>query len=1011
MIRSRALMEFPDRPSVLVLLVATDGALWLPEVLRGLKAQKHRPIDILAVDNASTDATAEILSNALGERRVVSLDRRAGYGRALAVALRTATDRRLAADFFLLVHDDAELAPGAVAAMLEAMRRDGVGIVGAKLLDWAEPDRLQDIGQTADRYGRHVPRVERGELDQGQHDGIHEVLYSTSAAMLVSAAVVEDVGLFDPRYAVLRDDFDFCWRARLAGYRTVVTTTASARHASATMRNLRATPASNRVRYYSERNMIATLIKNYGGLHLALAVPMTVAISVMNILLFFITGRRASAIQVLEALEWNVVHLPSTLRARRRAQRARKTGDADITRLMHHGATRLRSQFERAVEVVVGDVDTGSEDDFDRPPPRMVDRARAHPGLASALLILAVVMLGARTLLFSGGIAGTDFAPFPSGAGDFFSAFWSGWRGAGYGGAAPATPGLAILGLLTMACGGSVWLAQRVLILGLPAIGVSGMFRLARALGLGSSGRRIATLAYAVSPLLLGAFGAGRLGDLVLIAAAPGILLALARAAGVAPRKGWRPAAAMVAGVALAASLSPWVLVFVVGAGAVFAISARGRARDVLALSATTVAGAVVLLFPWSLELFRSGSPLGSGGSDPPARMLDILALSPGAVRPLPVAIGISLTVAGALGFLMVPQERRPQARILGAIAIAAVIVGWAVVRGVPWIAPRASLPLAAASVALALLAGMGIESASRLGARQFGVAHLAVGTAVAMLLLQGVASAGWIAAGRHPGLVRAGTLVPSFIPAEEQTQGAFRILWVSGTASAPKVALSGARGTTMLSYLSRPAGAGDAALRRALAAIAGGATESGGRLLATLGVRYVIVRPEAGSTLADSFARQVDLAFSQRFTDSIVYKNQVGIPIAAGISTRGWILAGASGLDAAAGAEPTSGASAGFGRRSGARYVGSTTKATRQVLLAEDYSSQWRLRTGGKEIPPRRSFGWATRFVVSSAHREVEIIWVGQRFHRISALFQIAIMLAFAAWWSQRAARERGER
>jgi len=1004
-------MEFPDRPSVLVLLVATDGARWLPEALRGLRAQKHRPIDIVAVDNASTDATAQILTKALGARRVVKLERRAGYGRALAVALKTATDRKLVADVFLLVHDDAELAPGALSAMIEAMRADGVGVVGAKLLEWTESGLLQDIGQTADRYGRYVPRVERGELDQGQHDGIHEVLYVTSAAMLISADVVESVGLFDPRYAVLRDDFDFCWRARLAGYRTVVTTTASARHASATMRNLRATAASNRIRYFSERNMIATLIKNYGGWHLALAVPMTLAISLMNVVLFLITGRRASAIQVLEALEWNVVHLPSTLRARRRAQRARRVRDSEITRWMHHGATRLRSQFEHAIEVVVGDVDAGSEDDFDKPPPRLIDRARAHPGLALGALTAIVVALGARTLLFSGGIAGADFAPFPMKAGEFFSEYWSGWRGAGYGGAAPASPGLVILGLLTIVCARSAWLAQRVLVLGLPAIGVSAMFRLAYAVGLGPTGRRVAMLAYAVSPLLMGAFGAGRLGDLVLIAAAPGILLVLARAAGLAPSKGWRPAAAAVAGVALATSLSPWTLVFTFGAAVVFSVVVRERARDVLALGATAVIGALVLLFPWSIELFRAGSPLGAGGADPQARMLDILVLSPGVVRPLPLAIAAGLTVAGFLGFLMAPAERRAPARILGALVVTAMLLGWMVVRGVPWIAPRATLPLVGASVALALLAGMGIEAAARLGARQFGAAHVAVGVAGALLLFQAVVSAGWIASGWHPGLVRSETLVPSFIAAEEQSYGAFRVLWVSGTASSPRVALSGARGTTMLSYLVRPAGAGDAALRRAVAAIAGGSTESGGRLLATLGVRYVIVRPEVGARLGDAFASQVDLAFSQRFADSTVYVNRVGVPIAAGISAPGWVLAGAAGLDAAAGAESVPGVGAGFARRADSRYAGSTAKTAREVVIAEDYSPKWRLRVDGKELRPERSFGWASRFEVASAHKDIEIVWTGQRRHRLVISIQLGILLLFAAWWSQRAARERGER
>src|SRR5512135_678987 len=147
-------MQVPAEPSILVLLVATDGAPWLPDCLRGLRAQQYRPIKVLAVDNASGDGSGAILAKAFGPRRVVTLERRIGYGRALAAGLKIAADRGLDADAFLLLHDDAALQPGALASMVETMQRTGAGIVGAKLLEWDDPSILQDFGQTTDRYGR-----------------------------------------------------------------------------------------------------------------------------------------------------------------------------------------------------------------------------------------------------------------------------------------------------------------------------------------------------------------------------------------------------------------------------------------------------------------------------------------------------------------------------------------------------------------------------------------------------------------------------------------------------------------------------------------------------------------------------------------------------------------------------------------------------------------------------------------------------------------------------------------
>ena len=1009
-------MELPDDPSILVLLVATDGAAWLPEVLKGLRAQQYRPIKVLAVDNASADGSGAILAKAFGVRRIVSLERRIGYGRALAAGLKIATERRLDADAFLILHDDAALGPGAVESMVRTMQTTGAGIVGAKLLEWDNPLWLQDFGQTTDRYGRAVPRVERGEIDQGQYEQVEEVLYATSATLLVARELVEKVGLFDPRFVAMRDDFDLSWRARIAGYKTVVDPGAVVRHASAVQRELRDSPVRGRTRYFYERNMIATLIKNYSLPRLAIALPFTILLTLVNSLLYFLTGRRSSAVQVLQALQWNLAHLPSTLRARARAQRNRTEHDAVVTDLMHHGVTRLRAQFERAVEKVVGEVDEGPEDELEKPRPRFVDRVRAHP--VGSLLVLAVVLglVGARGLFFSQQIAGVDLLPFPSSMRSFFTEFVSGWRGPAAGGAGPATPGLVILGILSFITFGSGWLAQRVLLLGLPLVGALSMHRLCLALGMKDRGRRLAVVAYAASPLMLAAFGGGRLPDLVLLAFAPALLIPLVRAAGLAPEGGWRSVASGITWLAVATALAPWSVAFFAGTGILIAALCAGMRKTttgvVLARTATIVGGALILLLPWSAELFRAGSPLGAGGGDPQRTMTDILALSAGPIRALPLAVAFGLPVAGLAGLLGAPAQRRRAAAIFTGVAFVSIGVAWAVARGVPWIAPRPELPLIGAAVAWCVLAGIGFDAAaSRLRARAFGLPHLVAGIAGIVLLVQIAASAGWIARGDHPGLVASGALIPSFLAEQAVQKGPFRVAWVDGTLDAPRVALSGPAGQTMLQFLQRPTGAAAADLRRTFAAIASGETESGGRLLATFGVQYVIVRPTADPLLGAAVARQIDLALSQRFNHAIVYVNEAGLPIATTVSTPGWTQASASTFAAVAGAEASPRAGPGLLQTGGTGFRGSAAPTAKEILLAEDFSPSWRARVDGKPLTPQRSFGWATRFVLGPNPNHIVVTWPGQRWHRGALVLELLLVIGVAIRWSQRAARERGER
>lgn len=1005
-------MRLPDTPSVLVLLVATDGATWLPDVLRGLRAQQHRPLKVLAVDNGSSDGSDKILEKAFGVRRVVTLERKTGYGRAIAAALKVAAERGHDADAFLLLHDDAALAPGALEAMIDALRGDDVGIVGAKLLEWDDQAVLQDIGSATDRYGRTIARVERGEIDQGQHEGTHEVLFATSAALLVAREVIEKVGLFDLRFVALRDDLDLCWRARLAGYRTVVTTAASARHASATTRELRPSPVARRVRYFGDRNMIATLIKNYSWPRLALALPVTFMVSLVNAVLYLIRGRRSSALQVLEALQWNVVRLPGTLRARAKAQALRAVPDAEVTALMQRGASRFREQFERAVETVVGEIDEGSEEDLDAPPPRLIDRVRAHPGGVVIAFAVVVGLLGARILMSMPQVAGLELAPFPS-AGGFFREFASGWRGAGDGGAGAATPGLTLLGALTFLSFGSGWLAQRVVLFGLPLLAAIAMLRFGRAFGLSPAATRVATVLYAMSPLVLGSFGAGRLPDLVLAACAPLVMMPLLRAAGALPEVGWRSTWAGIAGVTLASSLAPWTLAFVAGSGVVIGVASardpKGSTARVLRRTAAIVGAALVLLFPWSVELFRPGSPIGGGGSDPAADMRHLLALSAAAVRPIPIALGFGATFAAVLGALGSRGARRRVAALVGGIGLVGLGAAWAVTRGVPWIAPRPALPLVATGVAVAFLAGLAVERAAGLAERRFGLGHVAAVVAGGAIVAQVLAASGWIAFGARPGLTPSGELVLTSFESEVARTGAYRIAWLSGTADEPQVALSDHRGRTMREFLARPGGAGADALRAVVGAIASGSTEAGGRMLATFGVRYVIARPEADPALIENLRAQVDLELNNS-KDSIVYANNAPLPTAH-VTASGQTVAVSRGTIGSAAILPIGEVPPGLASTRSGEYRGEAS-AGEAILLAEDFSDGWRARVGDRDLTPSRSFGWATRFDGPiPADGPIVISWAGQRWHRAALILEAILALAFLLWRSQRAARDRGER
>src|SRR5688572_2731408 len=84
---------------VTAVVVAHDGARWLPDVLAALAAQTRQPQRVVAVDTGSTDGSYDLLVAALGAERVVRAEPATGYGAAVAAGLAhadaTMPERRL----------------------------------------------------------------------------------------------------------------------------------------------------------------------------------------------------------------------------------------------------------------------------------------------------------------------------------------------------------------------------------------------------------------------------------------------------------------------------------------------------------------------------------------------------------------------------------------------------------------------------------------------------------------------------------------------------------------------------------------------------------------------------------------------------------------------------------------------------------------------------------------------------------------------------------------------------
>jgi GT2 family glycosyltransferase len=329
------------RHDVTAVLVTHDGERWVGRVVDALAAQERQIQRIVAVDTSSRDGTVDLLHQSLGEYRVITRPRDAGFGQAVAFGVKVVFgglpapavqgDPDEPVEWIWILHDDCEPATDALHYLLAlADENPDVGVVGPKVRSWYNSREILEAGQSVAPSGRRVTGLDRGEEDQGQHDGQRRILAVSSAGMLVRRDVWDALGGFDRHLPFMRNDLDFCWRVSQAGWQVIVNTDAVVYHAEAASRGQRQLATRvGRAHYLDRAHALYVLLVNMRLAKLPLALVRLGLGTLARAFGYLVARRPEYAIDEMLALASMVVRLPRVIRARfarhrRRAVRARE---------------------------------------------------------------------------------------------------------------------------------------------------------------------------------------------------------------------------------------------------------------------------------------------------------------------------------------------------------------------------------------------------------------------------------------------------------------------------------------------------------------------------------------------------------------------------------------------------------------------------------------------------------------------------------------------------------------
>ncbi len=324
-------------PLASAIVLNYNGHGFAEESVGSLLEQDLPGLEVLVVDNASTDGSDGEIARRFGHRvRFIQAGRNLGFGAGNNIGIRQARGA-----YLILLNNDAVATPAFARELVAVAEADpGVGMVAARVLEYDRRRTIDTVGHLLYPDGLNRGRG-RGEEDRGQYDECRTALFPSGAAALYARRMLDDIGLFDESFFLYGDDAELGLRGRIAGWTCALAPRAIAYH-----RYSRSAGAYSSLKaFHVERNRVLVLLKLF-PVRLIVTSPVFTAARLFLAAWGALTGRGPAA---LLARERSMLHLPvvalrawgsailaapRTLRERRRLRGRRRMRTSEFRTLL-----------------------------------------------------------------------------------------------------------------------------------------------------------------------------------------------------------------------------------------------------------------------------------------------------------------------------------------------------------------------------------------------------------------------------------------------------------------------------------------------------------------------------------------------------------------------------------------------------------------------------------------------------------------------------------------------------
>lgn len=308
---------------VSVIIVNWNGKKWLRKCLDSLLSQTYKQLEIIVVDNASTDDSVQFMTKYYANRiSIIKSVENLGFagGNNLGIS-------RASGDLIMLFNNDAWAKPDLVDGLVNYLQQHPeFGVVSpfeAKYQLGTEKEQYRKIDLLGHPYNLSKPT---------------EPFFLSGVCVLChKSTYTQSLGL-DDNFFMYFEEIDWFWRLRLMNIKISSVPGQYIYHYGAG-----STGGGLKVNSFLWRNQntLQMLLKNYRAFNLLWAIPLYLLQNIVESLAFALALRPRIAATYPQGWWFNIVHLPRILRQRQKVQRLRTMPDRYVVSCMYHGSAKL----------------------------------------------------------------------------------------------------------------------------------------------------------------------------------------------------------------------------------------------------------------------------------------------------------------------------------------------------------------------------------------------------------------------------------------------------------------------------------------------------------------------------------------------------------------------------------------------------------------------------------------------------------------------------------------------